>query len=141
MIAALLPIAKIVGSIIDKKTEDKDLAAKLKYEVEKKLIDTDDKEAQRAQSLLLKQLEINLADAKSGKFFQSGWRPLIAWVCGAGISLQIFFFPLAQAIVPSFKTPALDTDLMLTLIVPLLGLAGARSFDKRALKKDKDNVF
>ena len=43
--------------------------------------------------LMLKQAEINLADAKSGSWWQSGWRPAIGWV--GALSLTLIYIPKA----------------------------------------------
>ena len=47
-------------------------------------------------------LKINEADAKSGNWFQSGWRPFIGWSCGFALAYTyvmqpILTFVLAQA--------------------------------------------
>lgn len=99
--------------------------------------------------LMLKQAEINLADAKSGSFFQAGWRPSIGWV--GSISLALMYIPKAlvmtyiwtyQAltilsqwdgvsviVMPSF--PDLGVTDIIGLLMPMLGVAAMRSYDKK----------
>jgi hypothetical protein len=94
------------------------------------------------------QLEINLADAKSGNIFQAGWRPAIGWV--GAVSLALMHIPKAlvityiwtyQSIVtlngwdgvsalilPVF--PDLGVSDVIALIMSMLGVAAMRSYDK-----------
>ena len=99
-------------------------------------------------SLLLKQAEINLADAKSGSRFQAWWRPAIGWT--GAISLFLMYVPKAcvmtyiwtyQALtilqqwdgagnlhMPAF--PDLGATDIIGLLGSLLGIAAMRSYDK-----------
>ena len=72
MLNFLLPVAKIVGNIVDQVVEDKDLNNKLQQQLKLKLIDQQDAQLNREFKLLEGQLAINLADAKSGSFWQAG---------------------------------------------------------------------
>lgn len=100
--------------------------------------------------LMLKQAEINLADAKSGSFFQSGWRPAIGWV--GALSLALMYIPkalvmtfiwtwqcyaaltaeavdVASVVLPSF--PDLGVSDIIGLLMSMLGVAAMRSYDKK----------
>jgi hypothetical protein len=99
-------------------------------------------------SLMLKQAEINLADANSSSKFQSWWRPAVGWV--GVISLFCMYVPKAivmtyiwsyqaftvlerwdgtgNLMLPSF--PNLGATDMIALIGSLLGVAVMRSHDK-----------
>lgn len=99
--------------------------------------------------LMLKQAEINLADARSGNFFQSGWRPAIGWV--GAISLALMYVP--KAIVMTYmwsyqaitilnqwngtgnllmpKFPDLGVSDIIGLLMSMLGVAAMRSYDKK----------
>lgn len=100
--------------------------------------------------LLLKQAEINLADAKSGNPFQANWRPAIGWV--GAISLGLMYIPkaivmtyiwtwqcfvvltedgvnVANVILPVF--PDLGVSDVIGLLMSMLGVAAMRSYDKR----------
>ena len=94
------------------------------------------------------QLQINLADAKSGNAFQSGWRPAIGWV--GAVSLALMYIPKALVItyiwtyqsitklngwdgvaplaIPVF--PDLGVSDIIGLIMSMLGVAAMRSYDK-----------
>lgn len=78
--------------------------------------------------LALGQIEINKEDAKSGNFFQSGWRPFIGWVCGLGLAYQFLVYPILIAFAP--KIVQLDMGTLLTLLGGLLGLGGLRTAEK-----------
>ena len=102
-------------------------------------------------TLMTKQAEINLADAKSGNFFQAGWRPSIGWV--GAISLALMYIPKAivmtviwtwqcivilqtntniyQIDIPQF--PELGVSDIIGLLMAMLGVGAMRSYDK--LKK------
>ena len=96
-----------------------------------------------------KQAEINLADAKSGSWFQAGWRPAIGWV--GAVSLALMYIPKAlvmttiwtwqcieiiqsntniyQIQIPAF--PDLGVTDIIGLLMSMLGVAAMRSFDKK----------
>lgn len=98
--------------------------------------------------LMLKQAEINLADAKSGNWFQSGWRPAIGWV--GALSLALMYIPKALVMtgiwswqcyalltsspditavtLPVF--PDLGVSDIIGLLMSMLGVAAMRSYDK-----------
>ena len=78
--------------------------------------------------LALGQIEINKEDAKSGSFWQSGWRPYIGWICGTGLAYQFLVYPILVAFVP--KIVQLDMGTLLTLLGGLLGLGALRTQEK-----------
>ncbi len=99
-------------------------------------------------SLMLKQAEINLADSKSGSFFQSGWRPAVGWV--GVVSLFCMYVPKAivltyiwsyqaftvlerwdgtgNLVLPNF--PNLGAADIIGLLGSLLGVAVMRTYEK-----------
>lgn len=99
--------------------------------------------------LMLKQAEINLADAQSASFFQAGWRPAIGWV--GAVSLGLMYIPKALVMtyvwgyqaftilnawdgvaalsVPAF--PDLGVSDVIGLLMSMLGVAAMRSYDKK----------
>jgi hypothetical protein len=98
--------------------------------------------------LMLKQAEINLADAKSGSYFQAGWRPAVGWV--GALSLALMYIPKALiltyvwtvqqlAILDAWdklsplkiaEFPDLGATDIIALLGSLLGVAAMRSYDK-----------
>jgi len=73
------------------------------------------------------QAKIDEAEAVKGGFAGS-WRPALGWVCVLGLTTKFLVIPgLTYFGLPA---PALDTSEMMTLVVGMLGLVGARSFEK-----------
>ena len=118
------PAAELAGKFV----KDKDKAAQLSHE----LSTMADKHAQQA---LLAQLEINKAEAESGSLFKGGWRPAVGWICGMALFwtyiLQPFLvFILVVAGVDLPPLPELQTGELMPILLGMLGLVGAISFDK-----------
>ena len=78
--------------------------------------------------LALGQQKINEEDARSGNFFQSGWRPYVGWICGTGLAYQFLVYPILVAWQP--KIVQLDMGTLLTLLGGLLGLGALRTTEK-----------
>ncbi len=99
--------------------------------------------------LMLKQADINLADAKSGSLFQAGWRPCIGWT--GAVILALTYIPKSLVITYMWSYQALTIlnmwdgtgilnmpafpDLGITdiigLLMSMLGVAAMRSYDKK----------
>jgi hypothetical protein len=95
------------------------------------------------------QLQINLADAKSGSIFQAGWRPAIGWV--GAVSLALMYIPKAIVMtviwtwqnivmlsqstnvyqVTMIPFPNLGAGEVIGLLGSMLGVAILRSHDKK----------
>jgi len=95
-----------------------------------------------------KQMDINLADAKStatgiGGIMQRSWRPLIGMSCSLAILWeyvlkQFIIFILAAFSIEHAPLPQLDMSTLFPLVMALLGMAGIRSFDKvKKVNSDK----
>jgi hypothetical protein len=108
---------------------------------------SDEEKAQAKAKLLelenqvnLKQMEINLADAKSAAtgisgFLQRSWRPLIGMSCALAIFWEIVLkqfisFFLAVFKIETLPLPSLDMSVLIPLVMSLLGMAGLRTFEK-----------
>ena len=117
-----------VTGLLDKVIEDKDQKAKLAFELSA-MADN------HAQELAKGQLAINLADAKSGSFWQGGWRPSIGWSCSLALFysfvLQPFMtFGFAAAGYPIPNLPSLNTTELFPILGALLGIGSLRTFEK-----------
>ena len=77
--------------------------------------------------LLLGQLEVNKVEAASKSLFVSGWRPFIGWVCGVGLMYNVLLSPFLDI---WFDMPSVDPALLYPVLMGMLGLAGARTFEK-----------
>ena len=95
-----------------------------------------------------KQMDINLADAKSkatgiGGIMQRSWRPLIGLSCALAIFWefvlkQFIAFFLAAFSVQTDPLPSLDLGVLMPLVMALLGMSGIRSFEKlKKINSDK----
>lgn len=85
--------------------------------------------------LALGQLEVNKVEATSSDPFVAGWRPAVGWVCVGGFAYVVLIQPLlpwvvnaAGAQVPPL--PNIDTSVLLTLLIGMLGLGGLRTTEK-----------
>ncbi len=124
-----------------------------KAEEQRKLIEVYQKgdiaELQAHVELMRAQADINLADAKSGSWFQAGWRPAIGWV--GALCLALTYIPKAivltyvwvvQAnvilskwdgegvlVIPQF--PPLGIADIIGLLTSMLGIAAMRTYEKK----------
>jgi len=88
-----------------------------------------------------KQMDINLADAKStatdiSGILQRSWRPLIGISCAFAIfweyvAKQFTMFFLALFSIETAPLPSLDLDALMPLVLALLGMAGLRTYEKQ----------
>ena len=109
-----------VAGLLDKVVPDKDVAAKLAHEVATM-------SEKHAQELSIAQLAVNKEEAK-GNWFQSSWRPAVAWVCVIGMAINFLVSPLLSPL--GVVVPQADTSVMMPVLMGMLGLGGLRSFEK-----------
>ena len=125
LITTLLPsVMDVAGRFLP---EDKQKRAEAEREIEAKLTES-------LANIDLANLKINEADAKSGNWFQSGWRPFIGWSCGFALAYTyvmqpILTFGLAQAGY-LIDLPAVNLGEMMPVLMGMLGLGGLRTFEK-----------
>lgn len=87
------------------------------------------------QDALKGQLKINEVEARSPNIFVSGWRPFVGWVCGAGLAYTFLFYPLILwawtfSGIEGEAPPNLDTGVLQTILMGMLGLGGMRTVEK-----------
>jgi hypothetical protein len=128
-LTALLPILNKAVELVPDKNKIAKHKADLEKELLKALVDVDKEQA-----------KINREDAKAtGKlsWIQRLWRPTLAWVCVLAFAFQFLVIPITTwygAITNNpISLPTLPSDVLMTTLFALLGLTGARSFEK--LKK------
>ncbi len=104
---------------------------------------TSDKERAEAKLKVIEELAkphhyqalTNLEEAKHASIFVAGWRPAIGWVCAAGIAYAVLIYPfsgmIATFIDPSIQLPEIDSSILMTLTLNLLGLGGLRTYEKQ----------
>ena len=80
------------------------------------------------------QLEVNKIEAANPNLFVSGWRPGVGWTCAAALAMQMVVSPLIAWVALLAKRPVtlpvMETELLTTLLVGLLGLGGLRTVEK-----------
>ena len=109
-----------VASLLDKFIPDADTKNKLAHEIATLA-------EKQAHEVALAQIEVNKEEAK-GNWFQAGWRPACAWVCVAGFTVNFLISPLAEPF--GVVVPQADISTMMPVLLGMLGLAGARSFER-----------
>jgi hypothetical protein len=117
----------VVGKVLDKVLPD----PKAKAEALQKL---EDLRQSGDLAIIAGQVDINKIEAGSADPFTSRWRPFIGWVCGAALAFQLVVGPLivwgtALAGHP-VAAPAMQTELLTTLLIGMLGLGGMRTVEK-----------
>ena len=73
----------------------------------------------------------NTAEAQNPSVFVAGWRPAIGWCCVLG-----FVYTILQ---PGLHLPAIDTNVMITILSGMLGLGTMRTAEK--IKQVPDSKF
>lgn len=85
-------------------------------------------------TVIAEQADINKIEAASPKLFVSGWRPFIGWVCGAALAFQLVLGPMivwgTSITGHPVSPPVMQTELLTTLLVGMLGLGGMRTVEK-----------
>ena len=123
LITALTPL---VADLLDK-IPDPDAKAKAAASANAQLVAL-------LQSGDAAQLQVNVAEAGNPSLFVSGWRPAVGWVCVLGLLVQTVGYPLLgwglSLWSPGTAMPTIDTDTLMGLLVPMLGLGAYRTFEK-----------
>jgi hypothetical protein len=120
MLSSLTSLIGPVANLLDQFVEDKDKKNELAHQIATMA----DK---HHQEIMLAQIAVNREEAK-GNWFQSSWRPATAWVCVAGFAVNFLISPLAAPF--GIEVPQADTTVMLPVLMGMLGLAGARSYER-----------
>ena len=120
MLSSLTALVVPVTNLLDQFVEDKDKKNELAHQIATMA----DK---HHQEIMLAQVAVNREEAK-GNWFQSSWRPATAWVCVAGFAVNFLISPLAAPF--GIEVPQADTTVMLPVLMGMLGLAGARSYER-----------
>ena len=120
MLSSLTALIGPVTNMLDQFVEDKDKKNELAHQIATMA----DK---HHQEIMLAQIAVNREEAK-GNWFQSSWRPATAWVCVAGFAVNFLISPLAAPF--GIDVPQADTTVMLPVLMGMLGLAGARSYER-----------
>ena len=122
--AVISPITNLVSEMVT----DKDEAARLKHAIE-----TMDQVHQHQNNLA--QLEVNKAEAQNKSIWVSGWRPGVGWVCCFALAYMTILRDWIVLTMVAFGVehetiPEIEMVLLGQVLLGMLGLAGARSWEK-----------
>ena len=88
-----------------------------------------------SQELLKGQLEINKVEAAHKSLFVAGWRPAIGWICGIALLYSTILSPMLDI---WFTVPDIDTSLLQTVLMGMLGLGAMRTYEKtKGVQRDR----
>ena len=116
MLSTLAALVAPAMSILEKAIPDKDLREKLSHEL-----------AVLADKQITAQIEVNKVEAAHKSIFIAGWRPAIGWICGLALLYSTLLSPILGI---WFTVPEVDTSLLTTVLMGMLGLGAMRTFEK-----------
>lgn len=96
-------------------------------EIEKIFAELDDKINAGQQAL-------NIIATQSTSFFQSGWRPAAGWLGVIGLAYSTLGQPILIWLSDIFgipRPPIVDTGILITLLVQMLGLGTLRTYERK----------
>ncbi|MDB4032182.1 holin family protein [Porticoccaceae bacterium] len=109
-----------VTGLLDKFIEDKDQKNAIAHELATMA-------ERHSQELLKGQLEVNKVEAAHKSLFVAGWRPAIGWICGIALLYSTILSPILDI---WFTVPVVNTSLLQTVLMGMLGLGAMRSYEK-----------
>lgn len=127
---------KLRAAITGKEAINAEKAAEIALMVE----ELNQKKVEAENSLLLAQADINKIDATSTRFWNSGWRPAVGWVCAAALAftywpraiiILIMWAKTAAATGTLAAPPDLGLADLIALLTNILGLGVMRTYEKR----------
>jgi hypothetical protein len=117
------PIAKLLDKVIPDADERNRLAFEISTLAEK-----------QAHEIAKAQIEVNREEATSHSIFVAGWRPMVGWVCCAGLATNYLLVPVCNFILTITESPItvppLDLSEMMPVLLGMLGLGGLRTYEK-----------
>lgn len=125
---SLLSLVAPVTGLLDKFIEDKDQKNALAHEIS---VMAD----KHAQELAKAQLEVNKVEAAHKSLFVSGWRPAVGWSCCFALVYSTILAPILSI---WFTVPPVDSSLLTTVLMGMLGLGAMRSAEKvKGVQRDR----
>lgn len=118
ILAAILPVVDDLFT-----TEEERAAAKLKL-------------LQLEQEGKLAQLQVNANEARHKSIFVAGWRPFVGWICAFALAFVAIIVPFIHTVgfyagIDTSSAPEIDTTITMQVLLGMLGLAAARSYEKK----------
>jgi hypothetical protein len=138
LISAMAPLAKILFNTVDKAVEDKDLANRLKADLQTQMLQSHTEELTAAARVIE-------AEAKAG-WFASSWRPLLMYVLIFILVWNYILGPIIKFFFHAAITIDLPGDVWTLLQIGLGGYVVGRSAESVArtmankpVSKDQEN--
>jgi hypothetical protein len=125
MLSAL--IGPVTG-LLDKFIEDKDQKNALAHEISTMA-------ERHALEIAKGQLEVNKVEAAHKNLFVAGWRPAVGWSCCFALVYSTILSPIISI---WFTVPAVDSSLLTTVLMGMLGLGAMRTTEKvKGVQREK----
>ena len=116
MSSALTSLVGPISVLLNKALPEKDLREQLSHEL-----------AVLADRQITAQIEVNKVEAAHKSLFVAGWRPACGWVCISALAYSTIISPILGI---WFTVPEVDTSLLTTVLMGMLGLGAMRTFEK-----------
>ena len=127
LLGAIGPIAKLIAKTVDKAVPDKDLKEKLKHEINTQLLTSGTDEMKAASKIIL-------AEAQSGSWLTSSWRPALMWICIIVIFNNFILMPFINIIFGTSLILEIPDPMWNLLTIGVGGYIAGRSGEKIAQK-------
>ena len=127
LLGAIGPIAKLIAKTVAKAVPDKDLKAKLKHEINTQLLTSGTDEMKAASKIIL-------AEAQSGSWLTSSWRPALMWICIIVIFNNFILMPFINIIFGTSLILEIPDPMWNLLTIGVGGYIAGRSGEKIAQK-------
>tara|TARA_R110000765_G_scaffold302876_1_gene397053 strand:- start:545 stop:922 length:378 start_codon:yes stop_codon:yes gene_type:complete len=117
-----------ISGLLDKFVENKDQRNALAHEISTMA-------ERHAQELAKGQLAVNAVEAAHKSLFVAGWRPAIGWICGLALLYSTILAPILSI---WLTVPPVDSSLLTTVLMGMLGLGAMRTVEKtKAVARNK----
>lgn len=128
-------VAAPILKIIDKVVPDRAAAQAMKDQLSQMALQGQlQDEFLQLQAVTTAQTDINKVEAASTNWFVAGARPLVMWICAVGLGIELIiapFFTWAAALAGHpMPFPVVDSNQLMGLLFPLLGLGAYRTVEK-----------
>lgn len=127
LLGAIGPIAKLIAKTVDKAVPDKDLKEKLKHQINAQLLTSGTEEMKAASKIIL-------AEAQSGSWLTSSWRPALMWICIIVIFNNFILMPFINIIFGTSLILEIPDPMWNLLTIGVGGYIAGRSGEKIAQK-------
>lgn len=103
---------------------------------ERRLLEFQAELSKQLHEASLKQIEVNIQEAKHKSIWVAGWRPFIGWVCGSALAYQFILRDFISVIFSLNELPQLNISQLVTILTAMLGFGTMRTYEKTKTKKD-----